>query len=384
MRTYLDHNATSTLRPEAHKALARALAHSANPSSVHLDGQKARALVEDAREVLAGAIGRSPTEIVFTSGGTEACSLAIAGAVRGLGISRIVASAIEHAAVLEAARASGAKLEIAPVTTDGVVDLTALDALLADGNSAATLICVMVANNETGAIQPMDKVAGLARTHGALLFCDAVQALGKMPFDISDQGIDLAAFGAHKLGGPRGVGALFVRSGLSLAPIIRGGGQERGVRGGTENVAGIAGFAAAVSAAVEAHKQEHEHAGITALRGRLEAEILKITPEARIVANSAPRLANTSAIALPGALAETLVIALDLEGCAVSAGAACSSGKVGPSHVIAAMGIGPELEAATIRVSLGWNTTDKDIEAFVDAWARTAPRIVRVSSGCAA
>ncbi|NND50352.1 MAG: aminotransferase class V-fold PLP-dependent enzyme, partial [Rhizobiales bacterium] len=178
MRTYLDHNATSTLRPEAHLALTRALAHSANPSSVHRDGQKARALVEDAREVLAAAIGRAPTEIVFTSGGTEACSLAIAGAVRGLGIGRIVASAIEHAAVLEAARASGARLEIAPVTTDGVVDLAALDALLADGNSAATLICVMAANNETGAIQPMDEVAGLARTYGALLFCDAVQALG--------------------------------------------------------------------------------------------------------------------------------------------------------------------------------------------------------------
>jgi cysteine desulfurase len=227
----------------------------------------------------------------------------------------------------------------------------------------------MAANNETGVVQPIAEVARLAREHGALVFCDAVQAVGKTGFDVGALGVDLAAVSAHKLGGPQGAGALYVGPGAAVAPIIAGR-QERGLRGGTENLAAIAGFAAAAKAALAA--MAAEAARIGALRGRLEAAVLAATPGAVVIGAGAPRLAGTSAIAVPGASAETLVIALDLAGVAVSAGAACSSGKVGPSHVLAAMGLGRALAGAAIRVSLGWSTTAADIDAFLAAWADAA------------
>jgi len=375
MRVYLDHNATSPLRPAARRALDEALAQSANPSSVHREGQRARAVVETAREGFAAGIGAAPGEVAFVSGGTEACNLAIAGVVSGLGVGRIVVSAIEHPAVLEPARAAGVTLEVAPVTRAGLVDLEALSRILATGEGAATLVCVMAANNETGAVQPVGDVAALARAHGAIMFCDAAQALGRMPFDVSQLGVDLAAFAGHKLGAAQGVGALYVRSGLVLAPLVHGGGQERGLRGGTENVAPIASLAAAFDEAAGSLADETQR--LAGLRDHLEERVRDATPEACVIAGEAPRLANTSAIALPGARAETLVIALDLEGIAVSAGSACSSGKVGASHVMAAMGVEPGIGRAAIRVSLGWNTGAADIDAFARAWARAAPRVER-------
>ena len=372
MRAYLDHNATSVLRPAAWRALDEVLALAANPSSVHREGQRARAIVEGARENVARAVGAAPGEITFTGGGTEACNLAIAGAVRGLGLGRVIVSAIEHPAVLGPARARGVPVDILPVTRDGVVDLAALEQLLERGEGASSLVCVMAANNETGAIQPVAEVVALARRHGARVFCDAAQALGKMAFDVGTLGVDLAAFAGHKLGAPPGVGALYVRSGLALEPLMLGGGQERGLRPGTENVALIASLAAAAGEATAA--LEAEMARLGALRDRLEARLAELTPDAVIIAVGAPRLANTSALALAGARSETLVIGLDLEGIAVSAGSACSSGKVAASHVIAAMGIEPAIGEAAIRVSLGWNSTGEDIDAFLAGWERVSGR----------
>ena len=357
----------------------------ANPSSVHREGQRARALVETAREDFAKGIGASASEVTFTSGGTEACNLAILGAVKGAGVARLVVSAIEHPAVAEAARASGVRVDVAPVGRDGVVELDALERLLSDGgeagHGAATLVCVMAANNETGAIQPVAEISTLARAHGALVFSDGAQALAKHAFDVGELGVDLAAFAGHKLGAPLGIGALYVRNGVTLEPVAHGGGQERGLRPGTENIALIASLAAALNEALgEAPGDRREALGpdlarIAALRGDLEARVRALTPEAVIVAEAATRLANTSALSLPGTLSETLVIALDLEGIAVSAGSACSSGKVGASHVIAAMGIEPEIAHGVIRVSLGWNTTGSDIDAFIAAWKRVTARI---------
>jgi cysteine desulfurase len=375
MRVYLDHNATSPLRPAARRALDEALALSANPSSVHREGQRARAIVETAREGFAAGIGAAPGEVMFTSGGTEACNLAIAGVVSGLGVRRIVVSAIEHPAVREPARAAGVTLDVAPVTRSGLVDLEALSHILSTGDGVPTLVCVMAANNETGAIQPVGDVVAMAHAQGALVLCDAAQALGKMPFDVSRLGVDLAAFAGHKTGAPLGVGALYIRSGLALPPLMHGGGQERGQRGGTESVALIASLAAAFDEATAS--LANETARLAGLRDRLEEQIRDATPDACVIAGEAPRLANTAAIALPGARAETLVIALDLEGFAVSAGSACSSGKVGASHVMAAMGLEPGIGMAAIRVSLGWNTGAADVDAFARAWASAAPRIER-------
>ena len=355
--TYLDWNATAPLRPQASAAITAALAWCGNPSSVHRRGRAARHLVERSRIAVAALVGVPPDSIVFVSGGTEANHLALLGAGR----QRVLVSAVEHDSVLRAVP----EAERIPVDRDGIVRLDALADLLA-GDSRPTLVSVMLANNETGIVQPAAEIARLAHARGALFHCDVVQAAGKMRLDMTEVGADLLTLSAHKLGGPPGVGALVVKGGLDLTPMLRGGGQERGHRAGTENVPGIAGFAAAAeTAAAEIDAYER----VRSLRDAFEAAIVALAPEAVVVGAAAPRLPNTSAIAMPGTSAETQIIALDLDGVMVSAGAACSSGKVGPSHVLAAMGLPPDIASSTIRVSLGWSSTAADVDCFVQSWA---------------
>jgi cysteine desulfurase len=352
--TYLDWNATAPLRPEAAAAIAKALACRGNPSSVHRRGRAARHTVEDARAAVAALVAVPPANVIFVSGGTEANHLAL----HGSGRRRILVSAVEHDSVLQASPAA----ERIPVGHDGIVDLDALDRLLARDDEPA-LVAVMLANNETGVIEPAAAIAEIAHRHGALFHCDAIQAVGRIPLDRAALGADLLSLSAHKIGGPPGIGALVLADGIELTPLSRGGGQERGRRAGTENVPGIAGFGAAAAAArIAEYDRVHE------LHDRLEDAIRHEVPEAVIFGAEAPRLPNTTAVALPGIPAETQVIALDLEWVMVSAGAACSSGKVRPSHVLEAMGMGPELAGSAIRVSLGWETSEYDIERFLEVW----------------
>ena len=357
---YMDHNATTAVRPEARDAVALALALTGNPSSVHGSGRTARRLVEDARDAVAALVGAEPAWVVFTSGGTEANNLALRVLPKR---APILCSAVEHASVLSV---MDGIVEI-PVDGDGVVDLGALEALLA-GEDTPALVSVMLANNETGVLQPVADVAALAHEHGALIHCDAVQAAGKMAIDFRTLGCDLMSLSAHKIGGPSGIGALVVTSGvegdLALIPMLRGGGQERGRRAGTENVPGIAGFGAAARAAREGLT---DFARLGRWRERIENR-LRQRADSRVYGFGAPRLANTSCLTMPGVEAETQVIQLDLAGVAVSAGAACSSGKVEPSRVLAAMGVDANEAATAIRVSLGWNTTEDDADKFVEAW----------------
>lgn len=363
--TYLDWNATAPLRPEAVAAVAAALARTGNASSVHRWGRVARQEVERAREAVAALVETAPDAVVFVSGGSEANHLALIGSGRA----RVLVSAIEHGSVLQAVPDA----ERIPVDRDGILDLAQLEQLLA-ADPRPALVSVMLANNETGAIQPVAEIARLARTHRALFHCDAVQAAGKLPLVASEIGADFLSLSAHKLGGPPGVGALVLGGAAEPAAMIRGGGQERGRRAGSENLPGIAGFAAAARAA-RAGLGDYER--VRTLRDRLEREALASAPQATVVGAGVKRLPNTSALALPGIGAETQVIALDLDGVMVSAGAACSSGKVGPSHVLEAMRTPPNIAMGTIRVSLGWTTTEADIAHFLDAWTALARRLSR-------
>ncbi|UCH73204.1 MAG: cysteine desulfurase [Rhodospirillales bacterium] len=358
---YLDHNATTPLRPQAARAMARAFAQLGNPSSVHSCGRAARRIVEDARRRVAALVAVSPDSVVFTSGGTEANNLALCGAGRR----RILASAIEHPSVLDAA----AEVETIPVHDSGQVDLDALQAILGDGRDA--IVSVMLANNETGVIQPVSRAAELAHQVGALFHCDCVQGVGRVPLDFAGLRADLLTLSAHKMGGPTGVGALIVAEDVALSPAIRGGGQERGRRSGTENLPGIAGFAAAAEAAATTLETVEN---LAALRDRMESEVLQRISGARVVGANVPRLANTSCIALPGVAAETQVMAMDLAGFAVSAGAACSSGKVRASHVLQAMGLQDDIAGCAIRISLGAGNDASEIERFVVAYSDFAAR----------
>lgn len=361
---YLDHNATAPLRPQAQAAMIAAMSVAGNPSSVHGFGRAARRVVEDAREQVAALTGSPPAAVIFTSGGTEANALALNGCGRG----RVLASAVEHASVLEARPC----IERIPVGSDGIVDLDALEEMLAADDRPA-LVSVMLANNETGAVQPVAEIAEIAARNGAIVHCDAVQAAGKMPLDPARLGVQLLSVSAHKLGGPTGVGALVV-DGVHLAPQLRGGGQERRRRAGTENVVGLAGFGAAAEAAGDRASIRASAARLGAMRARLEAAVCTASP-ARIIAGGAERLANTTCVLTPGLAAETLVIALDLAGVAVSAGSACSSGKVATSHVLQAMGLGEHLAGQAVRVSTGWNTTDEDVDEFIAIWIAVTGRL---------
>lgn len=350
---YLDHNASSPLRPAVLEAMIEAMQAGGNPSSVHRTGRAARGRLEAARRGVAALVGALPAEVVFTSGGTEANTLALVGARRR----RVMVSAVEHDSVLKAV--DGA--EIVPVDRSGVVDLSVLERMLHQSQEP-TLVSVMFANNETGVLQPIAEVVRIARMAGALVHCDAVQGAGKADVDFHGLGVDYLSLSAHKFGGPTGIGALVVRDGAPLLPDRRGGGQERYRRAGTENVAGIAGFG------VAAEEAARSLLDVAPLRNRLESELLRIGPDAVIHGADAPRLGNTSCISMPGVKAETQVMALDLAGVCVSAGAACSSGKVGRSGVLEAMGVPAAQAAAAIRVSLGWNTTSGDIERLIAAW----------------
>lgn len=366
MRTYLDHNATSPLRPEAREAMLAALALPGNASSIHAEGRAARAVIEDAREKVAALAGCTPRQLVFTSGGTEANVLALSPDwLPGGGPKRLFVSAVEHASVLQGGRFAAEAVERLPVDAEGLVDLGAARAAFETLGGAPFLVSLMQANNETGAIQPVRQMAELVNEFGGLLHSDAVQGLGRLPVEELACGADLMSISAHKLGGPKGAGALIVaRDGLPVAAMHKGGGQERGYRAGTENIAAIAGFGAVAAAS----RPDWNH--IEALRDRLEAQAAEIAPELTVFSRNARRLPNTSCFAVAGMQAETLLIGLDLDGVAVSAGSACSSGKVERSHVLDAMGVPPERGAAAIRVSLGWNTTEEDVERFVAAWTR--------------
>ena len=355
MTAYLDYNATAPVRAEVAEAVSKALALGGNASSVHSRGREARRVVEEAREKVAALVGASPAEVIFTGSGTEANNLALSGASAG----RVAVSAVEHDSVLRVAP-NGIRLG---VDADGRVNLTELESFLSDDGTA--LISVMAANNETGVMQPIQEAAALLQSHDALLHVDAVQAAGKIDISRDQMDADLMTLSAHKLGGPQGVGALIIRDGMDLEPLVKGGGQERSRRAGTENVAGIAGFGVAAELALNELDQMDR---IAALRDRLEIEINKIAPDTRVLGAAGPRLANTSCLTMPGVSAESQVMSLDLAGVMVSAGSACSSGKVTTSHVLTAMGLS-EAEANTaIRISLGWASVKEDVDAFLNAW----------------
>jgi cysteine desulfurase len=361
-----------------------------NPSSIHGEGRAARGLIEAARRQVAALLGAEPRNVVFTSGGTEANLSALSPLIELDGDKaprgRLLLSAIEHPSVRCGGRFPPSAVEEMPVTADGRADLAALGRRLAAlaGNGGRPLVSLMLANNETGVIQPVLEAARIVRDHGGLLHVDAVQAAGKIACDINAIGADLMTLSAHKLGGPKGVGALIKRAErLHVAdPLIKGGGQERGARAGTENVAGIVGFGAAAAAAGAALADESRR--IAALRDRLEADLRAISPDAVIFGADAARLPNTTLFAVGGVKAETALIALDLDGVAVSSGSACSSGKVAASHVLEAMGVAPELARGAIRVSLGFSTTDEEVDCFLNAWKRLVHALPKGIHGMAA
>ncbi|MEL7543676.1 MAG: cysteine desulfurase family protein [Pseudomonadota bacterium] len=358
-RAYLDHNATSPLRPEARAAMMEAMELVGNPSSVHSEGRAAKALMDRARRQVASLVGAKPDQVVFTSGGTEALSTIIA-AHGGL----LTVSALEHSALMEPARARGA--HVAPASADGRVSPNAYDQ-----NAGETSLCALqLANNETGVEQD---VCGLADGASETL-TDAVQVAGKRPIAVTMLGVDHLVISAHKLGGPKGVGVLVSKVPSTDRPLLLGGGQEKGARAGTENLVGIAGFGAAAEAA---ERDLEAFAELGAWRDEIECAVVTQTPDAVVIAQASSRLPNTSCIALPGVAAETLVMSLDLEGVAVSAGSACSSGKVTRSHVLEAMGLDDAITGSAIRVSLGWNSSKKDVDQFIRAWASVTDRLER-------
>lgn len=388
-RTYLDWNATAPLRPEARAAMLAALDVVGNPSSVHHEGRAARHLVEQARERVAAVVRAKPRNVVFTSGGTEANMMALSAALETpdhkAGFDRLMISAVEHASVRTGGGFDAGQMEEIPVTGDGEVDLGALERRLANHQRQGgrpPLVSVMAANNETGVIQPVEAAAALVHAAGGLLHVDAVQAFGRIPFEVGRSGADLLTVSAHKLGGPQGVGALIRRSAaLHFAePLLRGGGQERGARAGTENVAGIAGFGAAAASAAAAMRTDGER--MRALRDRLEAG-LQDGPTV-VFGRNADRLPNTSLFAAPGIRAETALINLDLDGFAVSSGSACSSGKVTVSHVLTAMGVPGDLASGAIRLSVGPATRENDIDRFLKAWTKLLAGLSKGRHGLAA
>jgi cysteine desulfurase len=383
-RVYLDYNATAPLRPEAREAAIRAMETTGNPSSIHAEGRAARRIVEDARSEVARLAGVGSRLVTFVSGGTEAANAALnplfGGAQNAAPLERLIVSAGEHPCVLSGHRFPVA--EVAPLQSDGRVDVEWLKA--ACRRPGRALVALQGANNETGMIQPIAEVAALVHSAGGFLFCDAVQLPGRMACDIAALSADALMLSAHKMGGLKGAGALIAaRSGVSLgAALMRGGGQERGARAGTESVAAIAAFGAAARACVG--EAATEPTRLLRLRDRLEIAIRSVATDAVIFAETAPRLPNTVCFGVPGVEAATLIIALDLAGIAVSSGSACSSGKVGASHVLAAMGAPLELARGAIRLSLGWASAEADVERFTIAFASVMARMRAARRGAPA
>lgn len=371
-RSYLDYNATAPLRPEVREAVIEALALYGNPSSVHAEGRAARAAIEVARVKVAKLVGARAENVIFTSGGTEANALALAAQAGEAW--HCYMSAVEHPSVLSGGRFYRETTTTIPVTSQGVVDLDALASELEKHRPGGwrPLVSLMAANNETGAIQPVAEAAKIVHEAGGLLHSDAVQAAGRVPLDICALGSDMLSLSAHKIGGPKGVGALVLRERVHVEPLLKGGGQERRRRAGTENASGIVGFGVAAELAAADLAKVPE---IAKLRDDLEAGALASAPDAVVLSSRVPRLPNTTCLAVPGAKAETLVIGLDLAGVAVSSGSACSSGKVEASHVLSAMGVAPELAQGAIRVSLGFATSNTDIQAFLRAFGELINRL---------
>jgi cysteine desulfurase len=380
-RTYLDFNATAPLRPQARAAMIAAMGCVGNASSVHHEGREARALIEAARRDIARRAGVPAGGVVFTSGGTEAANLALTPSLRIGRETRdfdlLLISAGEHPCVLQGHRFAAEQVVFLPLTASGRLDLAALDEVLAEAAGRRPLLALQAANNESGVVQPVAEAAAKVRPLGGATVCDAVQSFGRICCTAQSLGADVLLLSAHKVGGPKGAGALaFADENDHIGDLlIRGGGQERGQRAGTENVAAAAGFGAAAQAA--AHDIGGEAKRIRVLRDQLEQTVLQIAPDAVILGAHVERLPNTSCFAITGTSAETLLMALDLDGIAVSSGSACSSGKVGKSHVLAAMGVDPGLAAGAIRVSFGWSSSEADVEHFARAFARTIERIQR-------
>ncbi|MGO4571786.1 cysteine desulfurase family protein [Microvirga sp. 2TAF3] len=369
-RIYLDYNATSPLRPEVADVVARALELPGNASSVHAEGRAARAEIEKARDKVARLVGAKAKNVIFTSGGTEASNMVLSPSLRRLGESgpsRLLVGATEHPCVLNGHRFPVEAVEIVPVDADGTIDLAWLKSRLELVGEERILVSVQLANNETGVLQPVAEIARLVHERGGLVHTDAVQAAGKLAIDMAQLGIDVLTLSAHKIGGPKGIGAVVLASDqLEIADrLIRGGGQEKGYRAGTENVAAIAGFGAAAEIALATMAEEA--ARVEALRDEAEAHLRRIAPDAVIVSAEAQRLPNTFAFAIRGLKAETALIAFDLAGVALSSGSACSSGKVKRSHVLDAMGVEPALAEGVLRVSLGWKTAKEDVIRFAEA-----------------
>ena len=381
-RLYLDWNATAPLRVDAREAVLRALDATGNASSVHAEGRAARNLVEGARAQVAQLVGAEAKNVTFTSGATEANNLALTPAIETAGEKRkrdrLLVSAIEHPSVLAGGRFAAEAIEQVPVTSAGILDLHALRR--ASARTERPLISVMLANNETGVVQPIRDIATIVHEANGLLHVDVVQAPGRIGCNIEALGADLMTISSHKIGGPQGAGALIRRGDIHISePLIKGGGQERGYRAGTENVAAIAGFGAAAASARQADATH-----MAELRDALEAGLKAATPQAVIFGERAPRLPNTTLFAVPGMKAETALIAFDLEGIAVSSGSACSSGKVTASHVLAAMGAGPDLARGAVRVSLGWSSTEADVERFLGTWKKLVGSLLKERRGIAA
>jgi cysteine desulfurase len=373
-RVYFDWNATAPLRDGARAAMGAALELTGNASSVHAEGRAARRLVEEAREKVAGLVGGEARNVTFTSGATEANMLALTPAIEIAGVKpwrdRLFVSAIEHPSARSGGRFAAEAVEELPVTSDGLLDLHALRIAIA--RAERPLVSVMLANNETGIIQPIAEIAQIVHAANGVLHVDAVQGPGRIDCQMVELGADLVSLSAHKLGGPQGAGALIRRGDIHIAePLLTGGGQERSLRAGTENVAAIAGFGAA---AVDA-RHRSDSARMTVLRDRLEAGLKAATPQAVIFGEGLARLPNTTLFAVPGIKAETAIIAFDLNDIAVSSGSACSSGKVQASHVLAAMGVEPALARGAVRVSLGWSTSQADIERLLSAWNKMIPSL---------
>jgi cysteine desulfurase len=369
VRIYCDYNATAPLRPEAAAAMARALELTGNPSSVHAEGRKARAAVEAARETVAAAMGACRDDVAFVSGGTEAVGLALRGAMRAAGNVTLIASAIEHDAVTTIAGDASTW----PVSRDGVADLGWLRERVNEigAKGERPLVSLMLVNNETGVIQPVAEAAEIVHAAGGLIHCDAIQALGKIVVSVVDLDVDYLSLSAHKIGGPQGVGATYVKAGAPFVSVQTGGGQEFGRRAGTENVAGISGFAAAVNASL---RDIGRYVSLGPHRDRMEARLKTAAPSLQVHGASALRVAGVSCFGVEGLPSETQIMGLDLAGFATSAGAACSSGKVKPSRVLTAMGLGDSAARSAIRASFGWASRPEDFEALADAWIRMAAR----------
>ncbi|AMS42862.1 cysteine desulfurase family protein [Aminobacter sp. NyZ550] len=375
-RAYLDYNASAPLLPAARAAVVAALEVGANPSSVHSEGRAARKIIEDARRDVAALVGARPEHVVFTSGATEAATTLLSpdwrmgrGAVR---MSRLYVTEADHPCVLNGGRFPAERLTRLGVDGDGIVDLVGLEAALAahDKSEGLPLVAIHAANNETGVIQPIRAIAELVKVAGGVLVLDAVQAAGRIPLDMSEGYADYLILSSHKIGGPKGAGAIVAQADLMMpAPLVTGGGQEKGHRGGTENLPAISGFGAAARTALDGLAGIGE---VRALRDRLEETVLRLVSDAEIFGKAVERLANTTFFAIPGVKAETAQIAFDLAGVALSAGSACSSGKVGPSHVLKAMGFADNLGA--LRVSIGRQTSEADVEKFETALAALLSR----------